>query len=458
MIEPFNKSNITSEIPVDQFITNTYSITSPNYGIIIKVRPAIKFVDYPHIFQFEAIHSGTALLSEVDKNELNAGFGTSLTFENAMVRSIGEAFDRYASQYYNSKILVAGTSDDIKNPLNLDSLTTFDDKIIANLPQAIRAHESIFRWVKGFNHSNGEKIMVPAQLVYQPYKFIDREPMLKLPTSSGSATGSSPWSAALRGLLELIERDTFMFTYMFKINGNSLELENIELSDKYREFIKTLNVYNLELHVSSLPNQFGLFVINATIIDKKSINIGVPELFQMGLSAGTDLKACVEKAIDEALQGLYWLRLLIQTEKPPERYLNELLKTPDSISTHSARGLYWCNKGSIDNIKFLWQGHFPAYHENHYYKMNDKQIFLNIVNKLKEYGYTVLTVDLTLDILREKSIFVVRTIVPEFISLHLSEKYRQYKSPKILERARNLGLIEGDDYESKINHIPHPFL
>jgi ribosomal protein S12 methylthiotransferase accessory factor len=458
MIEPFIRSNIISELPVDQFMRKAYSITSPNYGLIQRIRPALKFVDYPSIFQFEAVHSGTALISEVNQNELNAGFGTSLIFENAMVRSIGEAFDRYASQCYNNRILVTGKSQDIQRPLNLDSLTTFDDKVIANLPQARRTSDSIYRWVRAFDHSNGYSVMVPAQLVYQPYKFIDMEPMLRLPTSSGSATGSSPWSAALRGLLELIERDTFMFTYMFKIKGNMLDLENIDISIKYKEFIKTLDMYNLELHISSLPNEFGLFVVNATIIDKKSRKIGVPELFQMGLSAGPDLKSCVEKSIDEALQGLYWMRLLIQTEKPSSRYLIDLLKKPYTISTHSARGLYWCNEGSINNIKFLWESHHHVDLGNYYYNMNDKQIFLNIVKKLKRFGYTVITVDLSLDLLREKSIFVVRTIVPELIPLHLSEKYSQYKSAKIIERARNLGLVDNDNYESKVNYIPHPFL
>ena len=80
------------------------------------------------------------------------------------------------------------------------------------------SESAVVRWVEGIDIRTREPLAVPAQLVCVPHIFDEEESVLRAPISTGAAAHTDLDAALLKGLLECIERDAFMYAWLRQSN------------------------------------------------------------------------------------------------------------------------------------------------------------------------------------------------------------------------------------------------
>lgn len=90
-----------------------------------------------------------------------------------------------------------------------------------------------YKWVTAFSLRRGAEVYLPLQLAYYdlPKSLLDGEQLFVSETSNGCALGTSFEEAALFGLFEVIERDSYLSTWYGRFVPGKLLLD--DLSDTY---------------------------------------------------------------------------------------------------------------------------------------------------------------------------------------------------------------------------------
>ncbi|MGC8567479.1 MAG: YcaO-like family protein [Caldisphaera sp.] len=448
-------SKSEEELTTKLYLTKVLKAVSSFTGIINRIQRSVSYSDYPKIWQYESILSHTSTFSDGDTNEAPAGYGTSLKKSNALVRSIGEAFDRYASSIYHANELKIARSNDLKSKLDLNELAGFSHKQLKDLKECRFDENSIFRWTKGYSLKTNKNIYIPAQLVYMPYIYLEDEPILRLPITTGIASGSSFLSAFYRALGEVIERDAFMIRYLNKAKTSLISLN--KLNHRNREYIKKLESYGLEIKFFDLSLDIPIPIIGAVTIDKNSKMLGDISLFQFGAASDFNVNDAMIKALEESLQGLYWVRLVAQTE--PHSKIDDIRRNPNDIVDHLERALFWLKDGSIKDLEFFWNGGVIDYKHKYEKNINTYRDKLKVIIKyLLAKGYDIIVKDMTPSDIKSLGVTVVKVIVPELQPLHLFEKYKCLGGERLYELPIKMKWTKTRKNEEDLNSIPHPFL
>lgn len=447
------------ELPPSEFLHRSVRFIGSHVGVIQKVQRGISFSDYPRIIQYEAVLCHSGAFSDGDTNEAPAGFGTAFESNRALVKAIGEAFDRYASSIYRKdRLLTASPAELGEDALDLRTIAGLSSNQLRSHPECRYDERSRFRWTEGYSWTRKKRIFIPAQLVFVPYIFMDDEPILRMPLTTGVASGTSPWAAAFRGLCEVIERDAFMIAYLNRHSAPSIPLDSTFLNPSLRNFISSLSSWGLELHLFDLSTDIPIPIVGAAVIDKRAAALGNVSLLQLGAAANFDAAEAATRAIEESLQGLYWVRLLVQTT--PKEIIRAARLDPQNIVDHAERALFWSSPGSESELAFLWSGDKSGSRVESLQRTfsGQKEAFTFLANSLNDMGYDVLLTDLAPEDLKNHGIFVIKSIVPELHPLHLFEKYKSLGGSRLYYTPVSLGWRNEVPSEMSLNNVPHPFL
>lgn len=126
-----------------------------------------------------------------------------------------EGLERYAGQYPRARRTAVSSSSRALGATAVDprGFGAYSDRFhTAHAASYVRFSDDLeMPWVWAYSFARSGAILVPEQLAY----YLDRTPAPKFvqECSSGCATGSSRDEAVLHGLLELIERDSFLLTW-----------------------------------------------------------------------------------------------------------------------------------------------------------------------------------------------------------------------------------------------------
>lgn len=447
------------ELPPLRFLDVAQRLIGPLTSVLSEVRPLPAMGDYPSIWQFYAMAARPPTLLDTDLHQ-RTGFGTSLSRARAMARAVGEALERYAASYYDSASFIAdraGAHEKTSLDLHrLGRLSTYPDRI----PQECRwTEESYFAWTSATSWPQNRLCLVPAQLVYIPYQFSRREPVLRSSITTGLACSTTWWSAALRALCEVIERDAFMLHHLHAHAGERLGQQWYrQLPADYQAWINQLEAQGLELHLADFSTDIPVPVILATVIDRRWASELRHPLFQLGCSATPDAIMATCKAIEEAIQVLYWQRREWSQPDTLPRKITALQAL--KIKTLRDRAEYWISSGRPLHARYLWDSNAEAPRPRYTSRKvgTARSEFLRLAAELGQQGFEVLTVDLTPAELLDHGIHVVRCIVPELVPLHLVERYRCVGLDRIYSAPRRLNWAGAKSHEDQLNRVVHPFL
>ncbi len=392
-------------------------------GLIGSLHRAFSFSDEPRFWQYCSLPPGAGL-------DTNPESTATSRFElEAKVKALGECLER-VSLALGKTPLIQGSFRDLGPSGALDpaSFLAFDEAVLgctrASHVDVIRSAE--LGWIRGTRLVDGAPSLIPAQCVFVPYP--RDEPPICPHISTGAACHPDLRESTMVGLLECLERDSFMLQYLAQLPSPVVSLEG-PLSHIAAYFRR----YHLEPRVHSLTAGGFVPTFACVLIDRS----GMGPAISVGLSAGRSPDAAIEKSMLEAQQIRQWTRFSHDSEAH-----GTSARGPNADPL-VRRGLHWYTIDMIQELDFLVGPpvgvcDIPICH----WELDD------LVSELASHGLLAYRVDLTPPAAATAGLSVVKAVVPGLHPLYLDESM----PCRVTERLN--GLLSG----RAPNPIPHPFM
>ncbi len=385
-----------------------------------------------------------------DNKDIASGF--SFNKKIALIRVLGEAIERYCLDHYAPKALFVGSSERLKFP-HLDPLriVVFSKKQLRKKSfEIFRINKnSKFKWVHGLSLTQKQERLIPVQLVAMNYARIKNEPLILFPISTGAAAGTSLQSAIYRGICEIVERDSFLISYLNKLPSPRVDLASIA-DPKINEVLQICNRYKLEMIVIDLTTDLQIPAFAAIILDRTKAGPAV----SVGLKAGFNIKTSIIGAMEEAFLTRFWARdnfiYTNYSHKPKKQKNKTTISLKENFrfwfSTDSIKYLdFWLEK---KNARIFTKADVTPYRDN----------LEEMIELLRRKNIEILYVDITNPRIKEYSFTVVKVIIPQLQPLYLDQRYPYFGGNRLFEVPVRLGFLEKSRQENQLNKIPHPFL
>lgn len=371
-------------------------------NITSKPTKAIQYTDEPKVPQYVS-YPAISGINVMD----GLGKGIAMSEELAKVKAIAECIERISVYRHESFCESVCSDEKMLDPtlfVNFSNrqLDGKRDKFISNA----RKHK--YLCTPAYDWTNNSECLIPAQLIYLTSDF-ENEPALREQNTNGAAAGFSPDEAFVGGLLELIERDTFMITYLKQLTPPRIDYSS---SDRLTKLAKYFRRYNLDFHLFDITLDLEVPVVMALNIDRT----GIGPAINLGLGCDFDMETAAEKASLESVLARNYFRLKKEMEgfsKPTN---------PSEIKDLEERGWYWYDTNNIDFIENWLNTKNSAKLKNLDIKSADK--LKTILAIVKEHNYQAISVDITPNFLQNKDIKVIKAIVPELHPFYLEENFK----------------------------------
>jgi ribosomal protein S12 methylthiotransferase accessory factor len=159
--------------------------------------------------------------------QMPVGWGKGNTAAAAVIGAVGEAIERYAGSMPDPARLVwsrpADLPGSVLHPREL-ALYRDDQFARADFPYVQFDSDVPHPWIAGEWVGTHDPVWLPAILVYLSLD-VRREQAFCQGTSNGMSAGTNPSEAGLRAILELLERDAFITSWLCKRPGRPLQLD-----------------------------------------------------------------------------------------------------------------------------------------------------------------------------------------------------------------------------------------
>jgi ribosomal protein S12 methylthiotransferase accessory factor len=250
-------------------------------------------------------------------HRLPAGWGKGLTISGAVLSAVGEAIERYSASLIDPDKIVWKRPDELEGDvLDPRDLGVYSDEQYKrdDFPY-VRFDSSIpHPWVLGNWVNESEPVWLPALFVFLSIE-LHREQLIAQGTSNGLAASTDKDDAALRAILEIVERDAFMATWLTAHPTQRLQLDDT-LDPLLLTVLKGIEGLGATVEVYSLPAS----VVGTTVL---CLALGDGDQYPgvtFGLGCDLDPTAALRQAVLELGQtGPYLLRMMrLGVLKPAE--------------------------------------------------------------------------------------------------------------------------------------------
>jgi len=271
--------------------------------------------------------------------------------------------------------------------------------------------------------------------------------MLRWSITTGLATGKYLEEAIIKGILEVIERDAFMISYLNKLSPPIIDLEYLSAQDEETaRIIKNFKRYNLEIYALQLPTDFSdIYIVAAFIIDCT----GLGPALSIGASADFNVKTAFLDALSESLSVRFSLKF-------KDRFKNKI--DLNKIGQEE-RIIYWAKQENLPKIDFFFKGERIKINlKQDFYKITDDKKYYKeklkfLVNELRAKNYEACYVELTTPEIKKLNLRSVFVVIPELQPLHLDESIPYFGGKRLKEVPLKLGYQPAE----VLNQEPHPF-
>ena len=249
--------------------------------------------------------------------------GTSFRKENAFRKCLFEAVERAALAQEPSLTRVLEASD-------LEPFPVLEMEAVGAIQPGSRLRCELAR------AKSGQEVFIPCQLVRVPYSFLEGEPVLREPISTGAAAHSSPDAAFVNGLLESIERHCIMHSYYRQEGISRIPTPELWGDDPLVESMEEIKRCGLSASFFNISKEpFSCLCVLCFVFDET----GHEPCFTAGAKAGFDLPHLCLGSLEEALHSRIWHRDLVAEASSERREL--IAQHPEAISDFDDRALLW---------------------------------------------------------------------------------------------------------------------
>jgi ribosomal protein S12 methylthiotransferase accessory factor len=333
---------------------------------------------------------------------LPLGWGKGLTISGAVLSAVGEAIERYAPSISDPKQIIRKRPDEFDEEF-LDprgcSLYTDAQYERDGFPYVRFETHVRHPWVLGNWADNGKPVWVPAIFVFLSLTLIQAQ-MICQGTSNGLAAATNRDDAALKAILELVERDAFMAAWLTAVPAQRIELDST-LDPLLREVLKGIEGLGATIEIYLLPNS----ACGTTFL---CLALGDGEQYPgVTFGLGTDLQpySALQQAILELGQTGPFLRRMMRSKA---------LATPNdpsSVKEMLDHAAYYFPSERANAFDRLRNNHAPVRLSD--LKSVEKPTLESCVIALKAAGVRVALVDVTSPDVATGPFRVMRAVSPD---------------------------------------------
>jgi ribosomal protein S12 methylthiotransferase accessory factor len=245
------------------------------------------------------------------------GWGKGMTPTAAALSAAGEALERYAASLPDARRIVRARMAELPAGEVVDprDFPLFEARQYArpDFPFAPFDPDIAHPWVAGWRAGIGAPAWIPAMFCYLSFTYEPRQNFCS-GTSNGLAAGAGVDDAALRAMLELVERDAFMVSWRTRRPGQPILVDE-DWDPELLAVIRGVEALGGAVQVALLPSATGMAAALCLAFGDGVAWPGVT----LGLGADPDARAAIRQAVLELGQtGPYLRRLMREGAKVPE--------------------------------------------------------------------------------------------------------------------------------------------
>ncbi|WP_196053620.1 TOMM precursor leader peptide-binding protein [Paracoccus lichenicola] len=360
--------------------------------------------------------------------------GKGVTEDRAMLGAIGEAIERYAASRCDTRALIRARMRDLDGPV-LDprriGLYGKDQYAAPGFPFRPFDPEAQAFWTAAINPRSGARTWVLAEQVY--YRLpAGHSNHLQQMTSNGLAAGADRESAAMRAILEVIERDAILTAWLRRDAGRLLPPHGCDAAT--RTILSGLRRAGASVALHLLDGAGGVPVVMCMATGD---GIRWPGLTATS-AADPDIRRAAAKAVlEQASSGLGLARMLHEGKGPRPRLARDVRQ--GQFIDHACYYL----PPRPQQLAFLQQA---ARHDPAAAPPSPMAGLEDLVDRLYRQGLTVLIADVTPRDVAAASLRVVRALVTGLLPLSCGFGMLHLGSARLR-----------DVPPGALNPAPHPF-
>lgn len=410
-----------------------------------------KYNDAPGFYFASIKHKAATVKTNGKKLNTAVAFSNGKNLETVLAKSMGEFLERIPLATYDYSDFIVASEERLAKKripfVKIDELSVFSDYQRGNFSAFKYDSRSVFAWEKCVKAATGEKILIPAQLIYWNYKR-GREPVLRESNTNGMGGMTDKEGAILSALYEIIQRDAFLIFWLNKIAPPQINPDSVP-GEEFKNILSESKKYGFKIFCLNTTFDTAIPSFAVVIMDEKNIYSTI----SVGGGCETDPAKALLQALQEAWAVYYWMRRV-------EPY--SLLPSYEPFRTRLNRAerlRLWANPEMADKFTFFLKGEEKQFSDidfNYPAKFNSSTEELNFAVKRVENARDGCEVYYYLAkhfILSSTNYYSARVVVPQLVPLYLDERF----VPLGLERLKDISKISGADISGGFNELPHPF-
>ncbi|MDR7002086.1 TOMM precursor leader peptide-binding protein [Neobacillus niacini] len=383
--------------------------------------------------------------------------GRSNSYEMSELTAILEGLERYCGiEPQGKRKMVCDSYHNLKHiALNPTSVGLHDQDQYAkpHFPFKPFHPDHPMNWVWGYSLIQERPILVPELLAY--YSLGNGEGFV-YETSNGCALGGSLEEAIFHGIMEVVERDSFLMTWYAQLplprldprSANDKELEL--MVDRIREVAG----YDLYFYNSTLEQE----IPSVWAVAKNRRSKGVNLICAAG--ANPDPVRAVKSSIYELAGMMVRHDEILEADR--QKY-EEMLKDPFAVRNMEDHGLLYGLREAEERLNFLLDDQRPLRTFAEEFKLPPantdlKDDLLDLLQKFRQSDLEVIVVDQTTPITKRNGLFCVKILIPGMLPMTFGHHLTRVQGlERVLQVPMKLGYAKRPLSYEQLNPYPHPF-
>ena len=353
------------------------------------------------------------------------GHGSGLTDAEAMIKSLGEFYERLCIENPDlSKITNAPYGDSAH--ADPRSFVCYSEEQYESKSEHLeKLLESRLDWYPVYDVLGRGEIRIPASLIFLYPDFGDQCEIRREQITTGAAFGPKGGVAFESGLLEAVERDAFITAYLTGRKPPMLR----DFPPDIQKLLDYLNRYRLEAHVFDITTDLMVPTFMTVTVDTTGLGPAV----DVGACAGYSHAKAVYGSIKESIQS-----------RGTSRYMRSRTtkNTSGEVRTLQDRYYYWYGTEMIRHLNFWLKGAECT----SFYKLPEySRSVTDTQSIMEDAGFHIYAADISVGEVSDAGFEAIKVVVPELHPVYLDE------------RAKSLYSVHAGTIPDDKSLKPHPF-
>lgn len=383
--------------------------------------------------------------------------GRSHSYELSEVTAILEGLERYCGiGPRGKKRVVRDCYQNInKIALNPESVGLHEQIMYRNPHFPFKPYnpEVPMNWVWGYSLLQNRPILVPELLAY--YSLGEGEGFV-YETSNGCALGGSVEEAIFHGILEVVERDSFLLAWYAKLPLPPIDLHSANDTELELMVERLREVAGYDVYFYNSTMEHGIPSVWGIAKNRKSEGLNLI----CAAAANPDPVKAVKSALFELAGMMHHHDEKL--EKNRQKY-ERMLYNSFEVQTMEDHGLLYGLPNAEERLNFLLKGERELRSFSEEFKQQPKYFDMkedleDLLEKFRSINLDVIVVDQSAPIIKKNGLFCVKVLIPGMLPMTFGHHLKRIRGlDRVLNVPMKMGFSKQPLTYEQLNHYPHPF-